>query len=186
MSEEFLFSGNHVYFIYFFIIFFSILQIYLRKPPTRAGVLEIIIVHLYGIGGFSGIVSFYMHTVEADRLAESIGWPAGNPFQTEVAVANLAIGIIGFLVFFRRDFMLPYVIAASIFGIGAGVTHIIDIMQHANFAPGNAGPILYADFIAPALRIGLYLAYQAALSPQKSPKNHAGWYGSRTPTPPSS
>ena len=177
MSEELLFSGYHVYLIYFFIVFFSALQIYFRKVRTRAEILEIIAVHLYGIGGFSGIVSFYFHTFQADRLAESIGWPTGNPFQTEVAIANLAIGLIGFLVFFRRDFMLPYVIAASIFGIGAGVTHIVDIVQHANFAPGNAGPILYADFISPVLRIGLYLAYRAALTPKKLPEAHAGWYG---------
>ena len=103
MSEALLFSGYHVFVIYFFIIFFSSLQIYLRKGRTRAALLEIITVHLYGIGGFSGIVSFFFHTFQAERLAESIGWPAGNPFQTEVAVANLAIGILGFLVFFRRD-----------------------------------------------------------------------------------
>ena len=150
------------------------------RSPTEQG-LEPAVVHLYGIGGFNGIVAFYMHTFQGERLAESIGWPAGNPFQTEVAVANLAIGIVGFLAFFRRDFMLPYVIAASIFGIGAGVTHIVDIVQHANVAPGNAGPILYADFIGPALRIGLYLAYRAALSPQKPPEAHAGWYGPPRP-----
>lgn len=164
--SDVLYSGYHVVVIYLFIAFFAGLQVYLRRARTRAEVLEIIAVHLYGIGGFSGITSFFFHTFQADRLAEHIGWPAGNPFQTEVAFANLAIGVVGFLVFFRRDFMLPYVIAASIFGIGAGITHVIDITQHANFAPGNAGPILYADFLAPALRIGVYAAYRAALAPR--------------------
>ncbi len=176
MSEELFFSGIHIVVIYFFILVFSLLQIYLRKAKSLSQRLEIFAVHLFGIGGFSGIVSFFMHTVYADRLAESIGWPAGNPFQTEVAVANLAIGVLGFMVFFRRDFMLPYVVAASIFGIGAGVTHIVDILQFANFAPGNAGPILYADFFAPLLRIGLYIAYARSMLPERIPASHAGWY----------
>src|SRR3954453_7078522 len=37
------------------------------------------------------------HTVWADSTAVSIDWPTGNPFQTEVAVANLAIGVPGIL-----------------------------------------------------------------------------------------
>ncbi len=180
MSKDLFYSGWHVIFIYFCIIAFSILQIYRRKARTRAEILEIILVHYYGISGFSGLFTCYFHVFQGEIIANSIGWPAGNPFQTEVGITNLAIGVLGYMVFFRRDFMLPYVIAASIFGIGAGMTHIADIMQHANFAPGNAGPVLYLDFIGPALRIGLYLAYRAALLPQKLPEAHAGWYGELT------
>ena len=40
------------------------------------------------------------HTFAADEVAESIGWPTGNPFQTEVAVANLAIGTLGILSYY--------------------------------------------------------------------------------------
>jgi Family of unknown function (DUF6790) len=36
-------------------------------------------------------------------VAESIGWPAGNPFQLEVGVANLAVGILGIVAMGRRD-----------------------------------------------------------------------------------
>lgn len=32
----------------------------------------------------------------ADSIANSIGWPAENPFQTEVAGANLGTGLLGF------------------------------------------------------------------------------------------
>jgi NAD(P)-dependent dehydrogenase (short-subunit alcohol dehydrogenase family) len=42
--------------------------------------------------GVGGVFGFVGHTVYADIAAASIGWPPGNPFQTEVAVANLAIG----------------------------------------------------------------------------------------------
>lgn len=94
------------------------------------------------------------------QLAESIGWPAGNPFQLEVAFANLAIGVLGALAFWRRDVWLPYIIAGSIFAWGAGITHVLDLMQHNNFAPNNAGPILYADFLVPVARILLYVYRQ--------------------------
>ena len=40
---------------------------------------------------------FIGHTAFADRTAAYIGWLADNPFQTEVAVANLAIGVLGIL-----------------------------------------------------------------------------------------
>lgn len=173
-----MFSGWHIPFVYLMVILFSLLQLRLRQARTRAEILEIFLVHLMGIGGFSGMTSFYFHTVEADRLAESIGWPAGNPFQTEVGFANLGIGLVAFLSFWRRDFILPAIIAGGVMAVGAGIVHIIDIVQHGNFAPGNAGPILYADFLGPALRIGLYVAYARALAPGRPPEAHAGWYGS--------
>ncbi|KAA0252185.1 MAG: hypothetical protein EDM79_21555 [Chloroflexi bacterium] len=37
----------------------------------------------------------------------------------------------------------------------AGITHIIDLVNHENFAPGNAGLTLYMDFIWPLIYIGL-------------------------------
>lgn len=83
----------------------------------------------------------------------------GSPFQTEVAFANLAVGILGAATFWRRDFWLPYIIASSILGWGAGLTHLMDIVQADNYAPNNAGPILYADFLMPLARIILYIVY---------------------------
>lgn len=41
---------------------------------------------LFGIIGASG------HTLNADAIAEFIGWPTSSPFQTEVGPANLAFG----------------------------------------------------------------------------------------------
>ena len=49
------------------------------------------------------------------EVAESIGWPSGNPFQAEVGFANLAIGIVGFACFWRYDFWLPAIFAKSVF-----------------------------------------------------------------------
>lgn len=121
---------------------------------------ELLLMYSMGVSGFKAIFGgFVMHYFFADEMARSIGWPAGNPFQTEVAFFNLAVGILGVLTFFRRDFWLPYIIVSTAMGWGAGFVHLIDILEHGNFAGNNAGPILYADILIPILRITLYMVY---------------------------
>ncbi len=158
--------GWHLYMLYIFIALFAGVHIARdgeRRPSHRA---EIVLMYMVGIIGFSGISGFIGHTVFADQLAESIGWAAGSPFQTEVAGANLAIGLIGGLGFWRRDFWLPYIIAKTTFGFTAGVVHILDIVNHANFAQNNIG-VLSMNFIIPLLMIALYIYIRGG-----SPKRH--------------
>ncbi len=118
-------------------------------------VLEVITMVTFGIGGFSSIVSACVHFFAPDMVASSIGWPLGSPFQMEVAGANLAIGLIGFGCFWRRSFWLPYVISKTAFLWTAGVTHLLDLLEHQNLAPRNAGATLYLDFVTPMICIGL-------------------------------
>ena len=77
--------------------------------------------------------------------------------RTEVAGANLGIGIIGYLGFVRKDFWLPFLIAKFGFSWTAGVTHVVDIVEGGNWAVNNAGPIVYWDFLAPIALLALYL-----------------------------
>lgn len=118
---------------------------------------EIVLMYTVGITGFNGFTGFIVHTVFADAVANSIGWPAGNLFQLEVAGANLGIGLIGFLGFWRRDFWLPYILAKLGFSWTAGAAHVIDIVERGNFSVNNAGPILYWDFLLPVVLLALYL-----------------------------
>jgi hypothetical protein len=41
-----------------------------------------------------------------------------------------------------------------VFLVGAGVTHVVDLVAHGNTAPSNTGPVLYGDFLKPALLLG--------------------------------
>jgi len=123
------------------------------KERTRGKILEVITMVTFGIGGFASIASFITHFFFSDMVASSIGWPLGSPFQKEVAGANLAVGLLGFLGFWRRDFWLPYVIAKTAFLWIAGITHVVDLVQHQNLATGNAGLTLYMDFIWPLVYI---------------------------------
>ncbi len=108
--------------------------------------------------GLGGIWAFIGHTVFAERVAESIGWPSGNPFQQEVAFANLAIAILGILsVRIEGTFRIAALIAYAIFMVGAGIGHIWQIYTIHDMAINNAGPILWLDFCMPLILIGLYL-----------------------------
>ena len=91
------------------------------RPRERR--LEIFLLYLFGVGvAGSGIGGFFGHVFISDPVAESIGWPTGNPFQLEVGVANLAVGLLGVVAMGRRDgFREATVIAATVFGVGATV-----------------------------------------------------------------
>ena len=151
------FPGWNIALIWTFILFFTARELLRLDWPERtpARVVELALLYILGIGGFGGVIGGFLHIFAGDSLAASIGWPTGNPFQLEVGFASIGIGVIGFLCFWRREFWLPTVIARSIFSLGAGVTHVVDLIERGNFAPGNAGPILYVDFLVPMILIAL-------------------------------
>jgi len=127
----------------------------IRSLPERtpAKIVEVMTMVTFGIGGFGSLVNFVMHFFFADMVAGYIGWPPGSPFQKEVAGANLAVGLLGFMGFWRRDFWLPYVIAKSAFLWVAGITHVEELVHTGNFAAGNAGLTLYSDFLWPLVYV---------------------------------
>jgi hypothetical protein len=148
--------GWHLLFPVASIVIFTTLHLARDTERDRARTLEIILMYSVGILGFTGMTGLLAHTLWAEAVAGSIGWPAGNPFQYEVGGANLAIGLLGFLGFWRRDFWLPYILARTVFAWTAGVVHVVDMVQHANVAPNNAGPILIWDFVVPVVLLALY------------------------------
>lgn len=148
------------------IMVFSTIHLVMGRERDRARTLEIVLLYAVGIIGFTGIVGFLVHTIWADPAAESIGWATGSPFQQEVAGANLAIGLIGFLGFWRRDFWLPYLVAKLAFAWTAGFVHLADLILTGNLAPNNAGPILAWDFVLPVLLLGLYGWMRIARGPE--------------------
>ena len=147
------------------ILVFSVIHLRGDRTRDRARTYEVVLMYAVGIIGFTGIVGFFVHTLGADAAAESIGWPVGSPFQQEVAGANLAIGVIGFLGFWRRDFWLPFLLAKAIFASAAGVVHVGDIVANGNLAPNNAGLILVADFLVPIAMLALYALMVRARGP---------------------
>lgn len=165
------FPGWNIYLTILGIIISAGIHLIFSKNSSKSTKIEIVLMHTIGISGFLGIVNFIGHAFFADSIANSIGWPPGNPFQTEVAGANLAIGLLGYLGFWRRDFWLPYIIARTCFAWTAGTIHVIEIIKKNNFSPGNAGPILYWDFLWSILLITLYLIH-IRMESKKTPKGY--------------
>lgn len=108
--------------------------------------------------GLQGIWAFLGHYFKSDEIALFIGWPPGNPFQKEMAFANLAFGVLGILSFwFRGGFWIATVIGISVLLLGAASIHLNEIRESQNLNPGNAGIILLTDIIVPLALIVLLI-----------------------------
>jgi hypothetical protein len=103
--------------------------------------------------GLSGLWGFTYHVFFPDIAAKYIGW-APSPFQFEVGMANLGVGIVGL---FGLKAKKSYQIAGTLFTLclfwGAAYGHVVQMLQTHNFAPGNAGAVFYNDIIMPLLLV---------------------------------
>ena len=144
-----------VYFFAFAIIL-GIFQIIFLKTPIITSFLLAFIVSNVGLQGF---FAFIGHFFKSHEVARGIGWPAGNPFQKEIAFTNLSMGILGILsIWFRGNFWLATIIARSVFLWGAAYIHLEDLKGRKNINIFNAGPVLYFDIFFPFVLIGLFIA----------------------------
>lgn len=114
--------------------------------------------------GIVGLWAGIAHVFFPHIAAEHIGWQV-SPFQYEVGMADLAIGVTALMAFWRSwEFRAAAVCAASIFLLGDAVGHVRQMIVAGNFAPGNAGLPFYMDIIAPTLAIALLLASERTSS----------------------
>jgi hypothetical protein len=107
--------------------------------------------------GVQSLWAFFCHVFISEQSAAAIGWDP-SPFQFEVGVANLGLGLASlYAAFSGFGARAAIAVLAACFLGGAGVGHVIDIAQGDNLAPGNAGPILYTDFLTPIAVLVLLL-----------------------------
>ncbi len=120
------------------------------RPVPRAFVLDRLLRYAFVFPvGSMGLWGALGHIAFPVRVAQAIGWHT-SPFQFEVGVANLGIGCAGLYAAFRSfEARLATNLVLACFLIGAGIGHIRDIVTAGNFAPGNAGPILFTDLLTP-------------------------------------
>jgi Family of unknown function (DUF6790) len=76
---------------------FSVSRILLLPRPRHYDdVIRIVLRYVFlFMVGLSGLVAFAGHIFFSDEVASQIGWPSGSPFQSEVAIANLAFAVLG-------------------------------------------------------------------------------------------
>lgn len=138
------------------LIFAGVLLSRAPRPLTRERVADALLryIFLFPVGLMS-LWAAIGHIFFPREAAAAIGWQT-SPFQFEVGVANLGIGLAGLYAAFRGfEARLATNLAVAGFLGGAGVGHIRDIVQAGNLAPGNAGPILFTDFLTPLVIFGL-------------------------------
>jgi hypothetical protein len=100
------------------------------------------------------------HLLFSDRVAESIGWATGSPFQREVGMWDASIGIVGILCLkFRDHFWLATIIGGGLFMFGAGIGHVYEFIANGDVSHNNIGGVLWVDLLFPILLAVLYLLY---------------------------
>ncbi|MFO7570486.1 MAG: DUF6790 family protein [Smithellaceae bacterium] len=138
-----------------------------RKKWSSRMLVDVLLLYVLLINvGLAGLLAFYGHAFRSDQVAASIGWAAGSPFQLEVAMTNLAFGVLGVLcIFFREEFWLATGIGYAVFLFGAAFVHLREIISAGNYAINNAGPILYIGDIAIPLLILVLLLIKWRMKP---------------------
>ena len=105
--------------------------------------------------GVTGLWAATSHIFFPAVAAAHIGWQV-SPFQFEVGMADLAIGVAACVAFWRDlSFKMAVVLVASIFLLGDAIGHVREMVVAGNFAPGNAGLPFYMDVICPLLAVTL-------------------------------
>ncbi len=118
--------------------------------------------------GVTGLWAGITHVFFPATAATYIGWQV-SPFQFEVGMADLAIGVTACMAFWRDlSFKAAAVSAASIFLLGDAIGHVRQMIVVANFAPGNAGVPFYMDVICPALAIVLLVLAKRSRTRRKT------------------
>jgi Family of unknown function (DUF6790) len=106
--------------------------------------------------GLQSLWAFVGHVFAAEPVARSIGWST-SPFQFEVGVANLGIGVSAVAaVWLGRPAGWAVLLMAACFLLGAAYGHVREMITARNFAINNAGPIFWWDILTPlTLLVGL-------------------------------
>ncbi|MDF2691176.1 MAG: hypothetical protein K0S29_1031 [Gammaproteobacteria bacterium] len=149
IDQSIAFLLSHVPFVGLILAFIFGSFYALRCPADKKeGYLRYLFLFTVGITGMWG---FVMHAFFPGIADKFIGW-AASPFEFEVAMANLGMGVTGIFAFRAGySFRLATVVFVSCFSWGAAIGHLYQMLAHHNFAAGNAGLIFYTDIIIPLL-----------------------------------
>jgi Family of unknown function (DUF6790) len=118
------------------------------KPLTRPAIVEEALRYMFVFPlGVMGLWGFVGNSLLGQETATAIGW-APSPFQFELAMAELGIGV-GSLVaaFAGKQARLGVGLVAACYLFGAGFGRLNDILGGDRW--GDAGPLLVSDFFTP-------------------------------------
>ena len=138
----------------------------LPAPRTREAIAEPLLRwYLVVAVGAGMLYNFVMHVFFGAATARFIGW-ADSPFQAEVGLASLGFAAVALMAARgAAKLRLAAIVGPACFLVGAGIGHLREIAATGNLAPGNAGSVLYTDFLGPAVGFALWwLRYRGGSS----------------------
>jgi hypothetical protein len=150
-------------------VFFAVLAIaaasvhLVISPRRRSGPVAIVRTYLLYLlfiyVGLMGLFTAYYHVFRPIEASASIGWST-SPYEYEVGMADLTVGVLGVLCLIYRDgFWLATAIADAVWLLGDAVGHIRELVVHNNHAENNAGIFLVFELAMPVLILGSVLYY---------------------------
>ncbi len=128
-----------------------------KAPRTASRVVEVALLYLLVIfAGAGGLMGALGHAFRGREIALGLGWPPGSPFQFEVAMANLAFGVLGVMCLWNRGgFWTATGVGLAVFLWGCAYGHFQET-RTGNYAPLNAGVMIWlADVVMPLIILGL-------------------------------
>ncbi|MGE8191318.1 DUF6790 family protein [Pseudomonas sp. NPDC086278] len=97
--------------------------------------------------GFTSVWAGLYHTLSPQTAAAFIGW-AVSPFQFEMGVSDIALGIVAIVAFWRSlAFKSAAVLLVTLEFAGLVYGHLQQILSAGNHAPGNAGILLILTIV---------------------------------------
>lgn len=92
--------------------------------------------------GVTGIWAGFFHMAFPQMAAATIGWQV-SPFQFEIGVADMAMGITAVAAFWRSlPFKAAVVLYVVLFNAGVAAGHIRQAVEAGDYAPNNFGLLL--------------------------------------------
>ena len=92
--------------------------------------------------GVTLIWAGFFHVFFPEIASASIGWQV-SPFEFEIGVADIAIGITAVIAFWQGfAFRAAVVCYIVLFNIGVAIGHVREAIVADNYAPGNFGVLL--------------------------------------------
>jgi hypothetical protein len=135
-----------------------------RRSSAHSVAATYLIYFLFFYVGVMGLFTAYAHVFRPLQTSASIGW-ATSPYEYEVGMADLTVGVLGILcLWIRGNFWLVTAIASAVWLLGDAIGHLREVTLHNNHAANNSGIFLYAEIITPLLILFLALYNRRASS----------------------
>ena len=137
---------------------------------NRAAIVKTYLLYLLFIYvGLMGVLTAYAHVFLPVQTSASIGW-SPSPYEYEVGMADLTIGVLGILcLWLRGSFWLSTAVGNAVWLVGDAVGHVRQVILYNNHAANNSGIFLIVEIIMPLaiLFLALYDRRHASAPPQR-------------------